>query len=267
MARWGEATWVGPTVNEGDGDEWVGEPEDLMYECRGLVLHIMQGTYSGSIGWGKNPESDVSFHFANAKDGRLGQLVDTAVRAWTQGAGNGRWLSIENEGYSGEALTPAQVENVAQLYARGVREYGWPLQLADSPSGYGLGWHGMGGAAWGGHPQCPGEPIKAQRPAILARAAGILGGDGRPTGGGKSVAYVVNAPGDERLWFSDGWRRKPVTSIEQASAYLAGGAAVRLSGVPLEWFGEPIGEGEPASADVAAVADAVADELRDRLAG
>lgn len=176
MARWGIAEWVGPTVNEGDGDGRPGEPEDLMYECRGLIVHIMQGSYGGSIAWGKNPDSDVSFHFANAKDGRLGQLVDTDVRAWTQGSGNGRWLSVENEGYSGEALTPAQVENVAQLYALGVQAYGWPLQATDSPDGAGLGWHGMGGAAWGGHPDCPGEPIKAQRSAILARAAEILGG-------------------------------------------------------------------------------------------
>lgn len=177
MARWDIAEWVGPTVNEGDGDGRPGEPEDLMYECRGLILHIMQGTYGGSIAWAKNPDSDVSFHFANAKDARLGQLIDTSVRAWTQGAGNGHWLSVENEGYAGDELTPPQLENVAQLYARGVREYGWPLQITDDPNGRGLGWHGMGGQAWGGHFDCPGEPIKAQRAAILARAEEILNGD------------------------------------------------------------------------------------------
>jgi len=125
-----------------------------MSEYRGLVLHIMQGSYDGSIAWGKNPASDVSFHFAARGDGHLGQLVDTADTAWTQSNGNGHWISVENEGYSGNPLAPGQVEAVAQLYARGVREHGWPLQLADSATDRGLGWHGMGGTAWGGHPDC-----------------------------------------------------------------------------------------------------------------
>jgi len=169
MARWSDiAHWEGPTPNRTSGG---------MQEFRGLVLHIMQGSYAGSISWGKNPASSVSFHFATRGDGHLGQLVDTADTAWTQGSGNGHWISVENEGFSGNPLTDGQVEACAQLYARGVREYGWPLQSTDSPNGYGLGWHGMGGAAWGGHPDCPGEPIKDQRPAILARAAEILGGD------------------------------------------------------------------------------------------
>jgi len=168
MARWSDiAVWEGPTPNQ----------SGPMQEQRGLVLHIMQGSYAGSISWGKNPASSVSFHFATRADGHIGQLVDTDVTAWTQGNGNGRWISVENEGFSGNPLTDGQVEACAQIYARGVREYGWPLQATDSPNGFGLGWHGMGGTAWGGHPDCPGEPIKDQRGAILARAHQILGGD------------------------------------------------------------------------------------------
>ena len=167
MARWDIAEWVGPTDNKTKGG---------MVETRGLVIHIMQGTYAGSIAWGKNPASSVSFHFATRGDGHLGQLVDTADAAWTQGNGNGHWISVENEGYSGNPLTAGQVEGVAQVYARGVREYGWPMQTTDDPNGRGLGWHGMGGQAWGGHFDCPGEPIKAQRGAILARAQQILTG-------------------------------------------------------------------------------------------
>lgn len=165
MSRWDIAKWVGPTPNR---------TVNGMVESRGLVLHIMQGTYDGSIAWGKNPASSVSFHFATRGDGHLGQLVDTADTAWTQANGNGHWISVENEGYSGNPLTPAQVDACAHVYAEGVRAYGWPLQTTDSPNGYGLGWHGMGGTAWGGHFDCPGEPIKAQRDEILGRAAAIL---------------------------------------------------------------------------------------------
>ena len=168
MGRWTEqADWVGPTDNQ----------SGPMDEQRGMVLHVMQGSLSGSVAWAKNPASQVSFHFGTSKAGACQQLIDTDVTAWTQGDGNGSWVSVENEDFSGNPLNAAQVENLAQLYARGVREYGWPYQLADSPSGRGLGWHGMGGVAWGNHPDCPGQPIIDQRGLILARAEQINEGD------------------------------------------------------------------------------------------
>jgi hypothetical protein len=162
-----EAQWVGPSPNQ----------SGAMVEQRGLVLHIMQGSLAGSISWGKNPASGVSFHFGTRKsDGLVQQLVDTSITAWTQCNGNGRWISVENEDFSGNPLSPAQVESIAKLYARGVREYGWPYALANAPDGRGLGYHAMGGVPWCNHPSCPGQPIIDQRPAILARAAQILGG-------------------------------------------------------------------------------------------
>jgi hypothetical protein len=147
-----------------------------MYEQRGFVLHVQEGTQQGSIAWSKNPASQVSAHFYVARNGDIAQLVDTDTVAWTQANGNGRWISSENEGYHYEDLTSEQVEANAQLFARGVREYGWPMVSTDTPSGYGIGWHGMGGAAWGGHYDCPGELIKARRPTILSRANEILTG-------------------------------------------------------------------------------------------
>jgi hypothetical protein len=157
---------VGPTPNQ----------SGPMDEQRGMILHVMQGSLAGSVAWAKNPASQVSFHFGTSKAGECQQLIDTDVTAWTQGDGNGSWVSVENEDFSGNPLNAAQLENVAQLYARGVREYGWPYQLANSPSGFGLGWHGMGGVAWGNHPDCPGQPIIDQRTAILSRAFDINNG-------------------------------------------------------------------------------------------
>jgi hypothetical protein len=168
-----EAQWVGPSPNQ----------SGPMVEQRGMVLHVMQGSLAGSIAWGKNKASSVSFHFGTRKsDGLVQQLVDTDITAWTQCDGNGRWLSVENEDYSGNPLSAAQVESIAKLYARGVRTYGWLLQSTDSPNGRGLGWHGMGGVPWCNHPDCPGQPIKDQRPAILARAKQILTGVTPPEG-------------------------------------------------------------------------------------
>src|SRR5262245_5770001 len=109
MAKWIElADWVGPTVNQGG----------KMVEVRGVVLHIAEGSYAGTIAWQKNPAADVSSQFIAAKDGRAAQMVDTALTAWTQKAGNGHWLSIENEGSVPDKLTAGQLEFAAQILAR-----------------------------------------------------------------------------------------------------------------------------------------------------
>ena len=179
MARWTDvAQWRGPTTNQGPA----------MGEQRGMVLHIAAGYYEGTISWQKNPNSRVSSHFVVAgprdarwgvPDGKIAQVVDTDIAAWTQRDGNGEWMSIEFSGFVGDSLSPAQVESAALLFSRGHLVYGYPLQLATSPSGRGLGHHSMGaesGANWG-HSECPGSPIKNQKPAILARAIEIAGGD------------------------------------------------------------------------------------------
>jgi hypothetical protein len=141
----------------------------------GLILHIQEGTQAGSISWCKNPASKVSAHFFNAKNGQLVQLVSVTDAAWAEVNGNPHWISVENEGYSGDSLTDAQVQNCARLLARCHTDYSTPLQICDDPqTGRGLTGHGLGGAAFGDHPDCPGTPVLNQRPQIIARAATIL---------------------------------------------------------------------------------------------
>lgn len=169
MGRFDGATWRGGTPNHGGA----------MVEQRGLVLHIADGTYEGTIAWCLNPDSEVSAHFIVARDGRITQMLDTTVTAWTQRAGNGHWCSVENEGHAPNPLTAAQIDANARIMAWGHRVHGWPLQLATAPSGRGLGHHSMGaehGVDWG-HSLCPGAGAKAQKPAILARAIAITEGD------------------------------------------------------------------------------------------
>lgn len=171
MASTSLAVWRGPTPNQGPA----------MSEVRGLILHIAEGSFDGTIAWCKNPNSNVSTHFVTARDGRVAQMIDTRVAAWTQRAGNGHWVSVENEGFSPGPLSAEQVEACAQLLAWLHAEHDVPLQIATSPDGRGLGHHSMGtaregwtGPTWG-HEFCPGEAIKAQKPAILARAQQIAG--------------------------------------------------------------------------------------------
>jgi hypothetical protein len=166
MARWTDlADWQGETVNQGGS----------MGKIRMLVVHIEQGTNAGSIAWCKNPASKVSAHFFNPKQGRLVQLVDTSRVAWGEVDFNGVAISVEHEGNSGDSLTPSQIENDAQLLARAHQVYGIPLVVLNDPSGSGVIGHGLLGAAGGGHFDCPGPPVLAQRSAIVARAAQILG--------------------------------------------------------------------------------------------
>lgn len=185
MARYPGARWRGPVPNETPHGEG---------RILGLVLHIQEGTEAGTDAWFHNPASEVSAHFGNPKSGQLDQWVDTADKAWAEVAGNPNWVSVENEGHSGDALTPTQLRNCAELLAWLHATYDVPLQISDTPlSGTpGLTGHGLGGAAWGGHLDCPGRPILDQRPAIISLAAQIAGVPD-PTGGAMASATIDHA--------------------------------------------------------------------------
>ncbi|MEV7278112.1 peptidoglycan-binding protein [Streptomyces sp. NPDC093111] len=166
MAKFKGATWRPIASNYRPGGQ---------SSVRGLVVHIMAGTLTGTDSWFRNPAARASSHFGTGKSGALTQWVDTADRAWAQADGNSSWLSIENEGKGGDTLTSAQMDRIADVLAWLHRTHGVPLQVASGPSGRGLGWHAMGGAAWGGHTSCPGPRIVAQLPEIVARAKRLAG--------------------------------------------------------------------------------------------
>lgn len=196
MAIWSDlAQWRGPSPNT----------SGRRYRTLGLVLHIAEGGYEGTISWGKNPGADVSYHFVGADDGSLAQIVDTDLVAWTQAAGNDSWMSIEFEGHTGRQLTAPMLESASQLFARVCKTYGVPCQLSNSPSTPGLGHHAMGGEAWGGHFLCPGQPIIDQKPLIVKRAAEILGGvpAALPTLKGSRM-FFVQLTGHPEVFLSNG---------------------------------------------------------------
>lgn len=165
MARCPFAQWRGEIPNETKGK---------MYDHKGLVIHIEQGSESGTDQWFHNPQAQASAHFGCAKDGTLQQWVDTDDTAWAEMAGNHYWVSVECEGFSGHPLTQQQEESIAKLFAWLHKEYPHiPLQVTGDPTKPGLGHHSMGGADWGGHYQCPGNPIIDQKPYIVHRAAAL----------------------------------------------------------------------------------------------
>lgn len=169
MARWTDfITRQEDTANKRPGG---------MVEFRGVVIHTAEGYYEGTISWEKNRSAQVSSHFVTGKNsGQVAQMMDDHDGAWTQIAGNYHWLSVENEGFGskGRALTDWQCEVNARILFEAHTRFGVPLQLANDPSGRGLGHHSMGGSAWG-HLDCPGPVIIAQKQHILDLARAMAG--------------------------------------------------------------------------------------------
>lgn len=141
----------------------------------GLILHVATGPADASLyGWFTNPSAQASSHWwVGASGGREQYLDPDEDVSWAQAGGNNQYHSVETGGNPEQALTDAQIDGVAAIYRWGHEHFGWPYQLAEAPGEKGLGWHGMGGAAWGGHYDCPGVLRKAQRQEILDRAQGI----------------------------------------------------------------------------------------------
>ena len=146
----------------------------------GLVMHTMAGNSPGSVAWFNNPAAQASAHFCIAQDGSIVQMgpIGKGWIAWAEAAGNGSWYSAEHadNGNPANPLTQAQITASAQLLECLSAFAGFPLQVSDSPTVKGYGYHGMGGQAWGGHENCPGEVRKAQRGEIVALAMAIRHG-------------------------------------------------------------------------------------------
>lgn len=151
----------------------INETEHGMLDHRGLVIHIMDGTLSGTDAWFHNLKAKASSHLGLGKLGNFIQWVHFDDKAWTEASGNPYWISVECEGRGGDSLTPAQIASLAKLYHWLESQYHFGFELANNPNDKGLGHHSMGGKLWGNHLMCPGVKIIAQKPLILAQAKAI----------------------------------------------------------------------------------------------
>lgn len=98
----------------------------------GIVIHIEQGTATGTDAWFANPAATVSAHYSISKSGEIHQHVaevDTAFHAgivdrpmwWfavqSPNRVNSCTIGIEHEGVATEDLTPAQYSASSALIA------------------------------------------------------------------------------------------------------------------------------------------------------
>jgi N-acetylmuramoyl-L-alanine amidase len=152
--------------------------------ARGVVMHTEAGFEAGTISVFNNPSFQASAFFSIGQDGHIHQYgpVGKGWVAWTQADGNLSWIGIEDEDRTqpGIPLTDAQLTSFAQVLEACSAHAGFRLQATEDVGGEGLGWHGMGGAAWGGHLDCPGDVRRAQRPDIIRRAQAIRSGSPAP---------------------------------------------------------------------------------------
>ena len=146
----------------------------------GALMHTTVSETPSAVAWFNNPQAQASAHFVIAESGAITQMgpVGKGWIAWHAAGANSTWYGIEHadNGNPANPLTPQQITASAQIVECLSAFAGFPLQISDSPSTRGFGWHGMGGAAWGAHPDCPGDVRKAQRSQIIALAMSIRQG-------------------------------------------------------------------------------------------
>jgi hypothetical protein len=142
-------------------------------EPRLAIVHHMQGSLESADQWFHDPVSLVSSQFGVGLDGEVVQWVNCNDTAWHAASANPKSIGIEEAGYSGEPLTSLQLDSTALLLRWAFEQYPAvaPWLTTRPDTGSGLAWHGLGGVAWGGHPDCPGLPVVHQLPGLL-KAAG-----------------------------------------------------------------------------------------------
>lgn len=130
-----------------------------------VIIHTMEGTYSGSISWFQNCSSQVSAHYSvRSSDGEITQSVDEADVAWHAGnwTYNERSIGIEHEGYVSQAdawYTDAMYRSSAELVRDICDRYGIAKDRAhvighnevpgcSSGNGGGSGCHTDPGSGW-----------------------------------------------------------------------------------------------------------------------
>lgn len=65
-----------------------------------VLIHTVQGSYSGCISWFQNTSSNVSAHYVvRSSDGQITQMVEHKDTAWHASCYNSKSVGIEHEGY------------------------------------------------------------------------------------------------------------------------------------------------------------------------
>ena len=125
---------------------WIGSPNYSRgrhgYRPEAIVVHIMEGTLSGTDAWFRNRDSGVSAHYGIGLTGEVHQYVHEADAAWHAGrkSSDAPWallksgvnpnrytIGIEHEGYADDAWSDAMLAASARLIKEVALRWGIPI--------------------------------------------------------------------------------------------------------------------------------------------
>ncbi|WP_266078688.1 N-acetylmuramoyl-L-alanine amidase [Haladaptatus caseinilyticus] len=98
------------------------------------IVHVAEGSYSGTINWFQNPDADASTHYVieNKDDPEITRMVDESDTAWHAGNWeyNKQSLGIEHPGYTGETtFVDGMYEKSAEIAQWAAETYNFPLRV------------------------------------------------------------------------------------------------------------------------------------------
>jgi len=95
-----------------------------------IVIHIAQGSYSGTIEWFQNPTASVSAHYVVSKRGTVAQCVPNEDIAWHAGnwSFNKKSIGIEHAGYASQWWTDSTYHSSAKLSAYLCKRFNIPVR-------------------------------------------------------------------------------------------------------------------------------------------
>jgi N-acetyl-anhydromuramyl-L-alanine amidase AmpD/uncharacterized protein YraI len=117
-----------------DSSNYTNANREADYDIRWYIIHVAEGSYSGTIDWFQNPSANASTHYVIENDSspELTQMVDESDIAWHGGGTNynNYSLGIEHEGWVDSTYwTDATYRKSARLAQWACETYGIPLRV------------------------------------------------------------------------------------------------------------------------------------------
>lgn len=212
---------------------WKGSPNKTKgragYKPEAVVIHVMEGTLTGTDAWFANPASKVSAHYGIGRSGVVHQYVLDADQAWHAGRvwkptwpgirtgvnPNRYTLGVEHEGFDREPWSEAMMAASAALIRALCTKWGIPINRD----------HVVGHREIYGRKTCPGSGVDLDRLVRMARQEAVA-----PPGSPATGPYnFVADPGTVRTRVQLNVREAPTSAARRVRAE-ASGAQLQVAG-------------------------------------